>query len=415
MRAGVGRLARRGSLLASVAVLVFVTPPLTASAADVSGVIVVGFVPGVDQAKVHSFVTGHLDAVVVDTIPKLGAALVQVADTARARLLYRGQLGVRFAEPPVEFRLSDAPGITDGPTDPLAVAQYNLERIGAFEAYQAVFGGAHPYALPPFAGAPVAIIDSGVDVGHPDLLPPKSDVARCVSFLPWPFAAPAQPPVTAAIPGCADTVGHGTHVAGLAAAWTDNANGMAAPAVRSSIIAVKAFWSLVAWDWEISKAIVYAADAGAKVINMSFGADERSELQSSAVAYAESKDALTVAASGNVGDGTMAFPACESDLAVGATSLLSRSRARFSSYGCVDVAAPGELVMSTLPGGGYGPLDGTSMASPQVAGVAAMLRSLGASRTAAVNAILSTATPAGSNVGKGEVDFHAAVHAVSGS
>lgn len=399
-------------LIVLVAVVAVGLSPSPVSAKPEAGLLVVGFAPGVDHGRAHSRVNRDSEARVVDVSQQLDADLVEVADVSKARSVYQGVPGVRYADPPVSFSLDHTPTVIGGPTDPLALAQYNLARIGAFDAYQSLYGGEHPYFEVPFAGTPIAIVDSGVDMTHPDLLPPKLDPLRCVSFLPWPFTRPAQPPVTAPIPGCEDTLSHGTHVAGSAAAWTDNANGMAAPAVSSPIIAVKSFWSAVAFDWEISKGIAYAADAGAKVISMSFGSDEPSKLMSSAVAYAEAKDAVTVAAAGNDGDRTRQWPACESDLAVGATRFAGRERASFSSYGCVNIAAPGELVVSTLPGGTYGPLDGTSMATPQVAGAIAMLRSLGASRSTAVNAVLATAQPAGANVGKGELDFHAAVHKV---
>jgi Subtilase family/Bacterial Ig-like domain/FG-GAP-like repeat len=211
---------------------------------------------------------------------------------------------------------------------------------------------------------PIAVLDTGVDLDTPDLagrLLPGTDVVD-------PGTAPDDPD------------GHGTMVAGIAAAGTDNSIGIAGAAWAGKVIPVRVLdENGVGEDAQIAEGVTWAADNGAKVINMSLGALIDGEVLRLAVDYAQSKGVLVVAASGNEGVDIRSFPAAYPGVvAVGATDN-SGNAAWFSNYGpWVSVVAPGMNILSTLPAPGaeqaYGWASGTSFAAPAVAGVAALLR-----------------------------------------
>lgn len=200
--------------------------------------------------------------------------------------------------------------------------------------------------------------------------------------------------------GNADVMGgapmHGTHVTGIIAAQRDNKLGVQGVADNVKVMMIRAVPEGDEYDKDIALAIKYAVDNGAKVINMSFGKGYSPEKKwvDEAVRYAEAKDVLLVHAAGNesadvdtsnnypnpnlIESGTEApnfiTVGASSDTHIGNGELI----ASFSNYGAndVDVFAPGTKIYSTLPGGSnYGFLQGTSMASPVVAGVAALIRS----------------------------------------
>jgi subtilisin family serine protease len=188
---------------------------------------------------------------------------------------------------------------------------------------------------------------------------------------------------------------HGTHVAGIIGAQRDNGIGADGVANNVKVMMIRAVPDGDEYDKDIALAIKYAVDNGAKVINMSFGKGISPEKKwvDEAVRYAELKDVLIVHAAGNDAentDSTGNFPNPElkqlkrkasNFITVGASSDPKVSGdyvADFSNYGknTVDVFAPGVKIYSTVPGGHtYGFLKGTSMASPVVAGVAAVIRS----------------------------------------
>jgi subtilisin family serine protease len=186
---------------------------------------------------------------------------------------------------------------------------------------------------------------------------------------------------------------HGTHVAGIIAAERDNGLGVNGVANHVEIMVLRAVSQADEYDKDIAKAIRYAADNGAKVINGSFGKYHSTNAQWvwDAIKYAESKDVLFVNAAGNEGidtDFTQVYPQdqllagaeiSDNFLTVGALNFEYGSGlvANFSNYGksSVDVFAPGVAIYSTAPNNEYRNADGTSMASPAVAGVAAVIRS----------------------------------------
>jgi subtilisin family serine protease len=171
-------------------------------------------------------------------------------------------------------------------------------------------------------------------------------------------------------------IGHGTLVAGIAAASTNNGVGIAGVAWDASVLPVKVLNARGAGtDFQIAAGIVWAVDHGAGILNLSLGGSSESAGLCEAVAYATAKGTLVVAAAGNGHKSVPAYPAaCPGVVAVSATDT-SGDFASFSNYGLwVDLAAPGIQITSTRNDGQYGSESGTSLAAPIIAGVAALLK-----------------------------------------
>jgi subtilisin family serine protease len=195
------------------------------------------------------------------------------------------------------------------------------------------------------------------------------------------------------VSGSKDDESHGTHVSGIIAASRNNGIGMNGVAHNVKIMAIRAVPDGDEYDKDVALAIRYAADNGAKVINMSFGKGYSPNAQwvYDAIKYAESKDVLLVSGAGNDEsdmDTTDSFPNDSKDklvefadnfLTVGAMTRHFDEKlvSSFSNYGKlnVDIFAPGSEIYSTYPKDEYESIQGTSMASPEVAGVAALVRS----------------------------------------
>lgn len=229
------------------------------------------------------------------------------------------------------------------------------------------------------SGQEIAIIDSGVDYNHPDL--------NDKTILGYDFVDNDNDPM--------DLNDHGTHVAGTAAAETDNGIGVAGMAPNTQILAVRALNAQGSGSLnDIADAIRYSADAGAEVINLSLGCNCDTQTLEDAVDYAWNNGAVIIAAAGNDGTSTTFEPASYANaIAVGAVDS-SNNVASFSNYGTwVDVTAPGVSIASTMPNNGYAYMSGTSMASPHVAGLAGLLASQGRSNSDIRTAIEQTADP----------------------
>ncbi len=210
----------------------------------------------------------------------------------------------------------------------------------------------------------IAMVDSGIDFNHPDL---KDKLVAGYNFID-----PSQP--------LYDNYSHGTHVAGIAAASSNNGIGVAGVSWGAKIMPLKVLDDNGSGSsYNLAQAVFYAVDHGAKVINISIGQKGSKwpcgmdEVQN-AFDYAVSKGALTVVASGNDGqDGVNCPGAFDEVIAVGATTA-SDLLASFSNYGeRLDVVAPGSSIYSTIPGSGYSYKSGTSMATPHVSGLAALI------------------------------------------
>jgi subtilisin family serine protease len=212
----------------------------------------------------------------------------------------------------------------------------------------------------------IAVIDTGVDLDHPDLQ------AKLVPGYDYVNDDP--------IPD--DDHGHGTHVAGIAAAVSNNGVGIAGVSWGARIMPLKVLDSGGNGNIDdLEDAIYYAVDNGAKVINMSLGAQYSKwpctwPNIETAFNYAVSNDVLLAVAAGNDGQNGVNCPAAyDQAMAVGSTTS-SDTLSWFSNYGPrLDIAAPGSGIYSTLPvsQGSYGYKNGTSMATPHVAGLAALI------------------------------------------
>jgi len=215
--------------------------------------------------------------------------------------------------------------------------------------------------------ARIAIIDSGIDKGHPDI----AKIAAQRNFFTGGEVAN-------------DGNGHGTHVAGIAAALTNNDRGVAGGCPRCELLVAKVMdASGVVKDSNLVPAINWSVDQGADVINLSFGGRRRSTVLKDTIddAYADGKGAVVVAAAGNEGTNTRQYPAAyKKAIAVSATTSEDKL-AGFSSRGnWVDLAAPGSGILSTraaIEGGGYAGESGTSQAAPFVSALAGLLASEG--------------------------------------
>jgi len=245
------------------------------------------------------------------------------------------------------------------PNDPTYSQEWHLQTIQAPSAWDVTTGS---------SSVPIAMIDSGVDPTHPDL---------ASKLIPgWSF-----------LTGTADThdvLGHGTQTAGTAAAIGNNALGVAGVAWQNPIMPLVVLNSS---DWasysDIANAIMYAADHKVRIVNISIGGSSSSSALQSAVDYAWSKGTVVFAAAGNYSNSSPIYPAaCTNVVAVGATDS-NDTLAYFSSYGSyVDLTAPGVNIMTTLNGGGYAGVSGTSFSSPIAAGVAALVLSRNSSLSA---------------------------------
>jgi thermitase len=256
--------------------------------------------------------------------------------------------GVLYAEPNyIAFAFDTIPN------DPLYGNQWGLPKINGPAAWDITAGSSDVI---------IAVVDTGIDLDHPDLsCPGKLMTGKN-------FVSPGSPPD--------DDHGHGTHVAGIASACTNNAIGVAGVAWGARLLPVKVLKSDGFGTYDaLASGITYAVDNGADIINLSVGGAGNSSTLSDAVQYANNRGRLVVAATGN-SNGPVYYPAAYPEaMAVAATDSFDQ-RLGFSNYGPeTDIAAPGGGIYSTLIGG-YGSLSGTSMATPHVAGLAALIWSL---------------------------------------
>jgi subtilisin family serine protease len=303
--------------------------------------------------------------------------------------------------------------------------QWNLRQIGLPEAWVFTRGGA----------GPIAVIDTGVDLDHPDL---GAKIWVNEGEIPgngvdddengydddvhgWDFVNSDGYPD--------DDHGHGSHVAGIAAAHTNNGVGVAGVAWNSRIMVLKVLDQAGnGWWADVLEAMVYAADNGASVLNLSLGQEPGSpgdpsgppvEAIQEAVFYARSRGCLLVAAAGNnnTQPAPVMYPAASPGvLAVAATTDGDVPWSSSNRGPEVDVAAPGVDIFSTNKNGGYTFLSGTSMATPHVSGLAALLWSFDSTLTAdgVTQVITSTARDVHTSgwderTGWGRIDAQAAV------
>jgi thermitase len=309
----------------------------------------------------------------------VGAQLVRVTgDPAKVAAQLNRSANVVYAEPNYIYRA------TTIPNDPRFAEQYALNNTGqnggtadvdidAPEGWDTPALGAGAFSTT-LNGAKIGFVDTGVQAAHEDLAGKVVNCAGVRSFgiLLGLFADP-----TIVANKCSDDNGHGTHVAGTAAAWTNNARGGAGVAFNSPLAICKALDSAGAGSLAgVANCIAYLANNGAKVISMSLGGAASTTLKNAVSAASQS--ALIVAASGNGGNATLTYPAGYPEVVSVAAVDRSGARASFSTFNAdVEIAAPGVDILSTWNNGGYNTISGTSMATPHVAGVAAIIAGKG--------------------------------------
>ncbi|MEB3298372.1 MAG: S8 family serine peptidase [Candidatus Sericytochromatia bacterium] len=290
----------------------------------------------------------------VRKIEDLGALVVQAADPTAALARLGRDSAVVYAEPNYVARKFEAdarPFAGVFAADELLGQLWGMQKIGATRVWA---------GLPGDRKVTVAVVDTGIDHTHPDfsgrVLKGRDVVNNDDDAM--------------------DDEGHGTHCAGTIAAGLGN-GGVVGVAPNVTLLAVKVLAANGSGSYAgVAEGIVYAANQGAPVISMSLGGSRPSKVLEDAVALAIRKGSLVVAAAGNDGSDEPNYPAAiKGVMAVSATQREDRI-AYFSNTGNhVSVSAPGVSIMSTIPGGKYEALDGTSMACPHVSGLAALVKS----------------------------------------
>lgn len=273
--------------------------------------------------------------------------------------------------------------------------RWHYEMINVPQAWQKTVGSRN---------VKVAVLDTGVDANHVNL---RNNVNVSLGKN---FSASGSSTDTM------DRQSHGTHVAGTIAAYGSVTGVMQ----QATIIPVKVLGDDGRGStYGIQQGIIYAADQGADVINMSLGGGGFSQGMNDACEYAVNKGTIVIAASGNESASSISYPAAyPSVIAVGSVTS-SKTRSSFSNYGQgLEVMAPGSDIYSTTPGNQYDTYSGTSMATPHVAGVAGLMRAANPNLTVAQarQILRDTAVYAGSSnqYGYGIVDANAAVTAAMG-
>ncbi len=262
------------------------------------------------------------------------------------------------------------------PNDPSFPSLWGMTKISAPAAWDSFKGSDKTV---------VAVIDTGVDINHKDL---KDNIWTNTKEIAgngidddgngyiddvngWDFAYSDNNP--------SDGDGHGTHCAGTVAARGDNGIGVVGVNWVAKIMPVKVLDDTGSgYNFDIYNGIIYAVSNGARVTSNSYGGGGASSLMASAIKTAQDAGVLFIAAAGNESASSASYPAyytkTYSNVISVASTESSDALSSFSNYGDgVDIAAPGGQILSTAPGDQYATFSGTSMATPHVAGVAALL------------------------------------------
>ena len=306
--------------------------------------VAVTFKPGVTRAQVSSVIS-NAGGTLEEAIPEINAYLVGVEPEHRAEVLESLQSSgavASAAKEPIAEAFDTSPDDTDWPQ------QDGLRVVGFPKAWDVTQGSSKIV---------VAVIDTGVDAKHPDL--------RGALVPGWDFVGNDADP--------SDDQGHGTAVAGVIAARSNNHVGGAGVCWRCLVMPIKVLDSKGSGDdTVIAAGIVWAVDHGARVLNLSLGGPGSSVELTNALTYASEKGVVVVAAAGNAGVTTQFFPAADPHVVSVAATTVADHRYSWSNFGSwVRFAAPGCNIAPIL-GDGYGTFCGTSSATPVVAGLVAL-------------------------------------------
>jgi hypothetical protein len=391
-----------------------------------AGEIIVKFREGISQASIQPLLLAE-DVSILDGIGNLGLMLLSVPkgrELEKIEELKHDPI-VEYAEPNYIFKIADA--IVTGPhynprapdvipDDPYYLGQWNLPKIEAPAAWDTTTGSDRII---------IAFVDSGVDLEHPEL---KDKIWTNPDEIPgngidddgngkkddvhgWDWVNWDDEPL--------DDYGHGTFVTSIAMAETNNGLGMAGVSWGAEIMPIKVMDDQgFSYHWHTADGITYAADSGAKIINLSWwlipGIDPQPV--QTAVNYAYSKGALVVAAAGDTFDSSYRYPAALDHVVSVAATNRDDGHPDFSTYNDkVDIAAPGVDILG-LYQDTYGRYSSTPMAASHVSGLAALVWSVNPTLTSdEVESIIeSTAADLGEpgrddKFGHGRIDASAAV------
>jgi subtilisin family serine protease len=367
--------------------------PQASRPSAVPGQLIVGFRGGVAKAG-RTAALGRAGASVIRTLGSPSVMLVSVRPqvTGRTLGLLRGDFRVRYAEPNATVSIDAVPP----PNDSLFGKQWGFNNTGQLVDFSFGTRGADIGALRAWGvttgsdAVTVAVIDTGIDTGHPDLaqniwINPGENCPGCRTdgvdndgngyvddWRGWDFINNDNNPF--------DDNGHGTHVAGTIGAIGNNGIGVAGVSWNVRLMPLKFIGADGTGDVaDAVRALNYATAMGAQVSNNSWGGDEYSQALGDAISAADAHGALFVAAAGNESSDNDASPRYPSgydlpNVISVAASDSNDQLAYFSNRGraTVDLAAPGQSIYSTWPGNGYRSLSGTSMAAPHVTGTLAL-------------------------------------------
>ncbi len=342
-------------------------------------------------------------------------------------------------DPSIEYiQQSNIYKIDSIPNDSLAGQQWALKKIRAFDAWNITEGS---------DSILIGVIDTGIDYLHPDLKnqiyinPGETGTDKngnnkeyngidddhngfVDDYMGWDFTDRKGFPFDSSAGDYLDwdnnpmdENGHGTFIAGIIAAETNNLIGIAGVAPKAKLLNLRAFDpSGYGEEDDVAAAILYAVKMGAKVINMSFGDTQYSYVLRDVIRYAYSKGVVLVASSGNDGNDLPHYPSGYSEVICVGNSTVDDNVAPSSNYGStLDLVAPGTDILTTAKGGGYATVSGTSASAPFVSAAAGLILSLGNFTNEEVKQILkSTADDIeqsgwDSKSGAGRLDLYKAV------
>ncbi len=368
-----------GTFLAALVASVLAAPATSPAAANPSGGydpdhVLVAFQPGLaaaERGQAHRAERGE----VKNRFEWMSLDIVELpdgVDPADAAARYERNPNVAYAHPNWKVALNSVPN------DTLFRDQWGLHNTGqsvtgsfvrgtadndvdAPEGWDAAFGAG---SFPSAGGARVGILDTGIDLSHVDLLGKTKTCANATAA------------IGVIVEGtCSDDNLHGTHVAGTVGAITGNGLGVGGVAPNAEFAIFKALDAAGTGFYADVVAGIHwlHTKGGAKIISMSIGGPQDDALDRE-LTEASAAGAVLIAAAGNDGDATKNWPAFHRDvISVGSTNAAGQLSDFSTCNTDVEVNAPGEDIWSTFPGNAYGVISGTSMATPHVAGIAAMI------------------------------------------